>query len=122
VLICGAEPPPVFTETPSRQPPPDTRGKPTPSPTVDPALVIVTLIVPAAVTVNERLLVPPGASALDQISGAGFVGVDGAVAVLVSSPHAAAIAAKNTNRSHPPPLTLRQTSEDLEARRAIMGA
>jgi hypothetical protein len=80
------------------------------------------LIVPAAVTVNERLLVPPGASALDQVSAAGFVGVDGEVAVLVSSPHAAAIAAKNTNRSHPPPLTLRQTSEDFEARRAIMGA
>jgi hypothetical protein len=79
------------------------------------------LIVPAAVTVNERLLVPPGASALDQVSAAGFVGVVGDVGVLVPSPHAAAIAAKNTNRSRPPSLALRQASEDLEARLGSAG-
>jgi len=49
---------------------------------------------------NERLLAPPGASALDQVSAAGFVGVDGEVAVLVSSPHAATIAAMNACTGH----------------------
>jgi hypothetical protein len=74
------------------------------------------LIVPAVVTVNERLLVPTGASVLDQFSAAGFVGVEGDVAVFVSSPHAETIAAMSASTGHPPPLKLRRTSEDFETR------
>jgi hypothetical protein len=54
----------------------------------------VTLIVPAALTVNERLLWPPGATVLDQFSVVGVEGLLGVVGVL-SLPHpATSIAAK----------------------------
>lgn len=48
---------------------------------------MVTVIVPAALTVNDRLLVPPGASTLDQFSLVVVVGVEGVVGVLFP-PHA----------------------------------
>ena len=57
-LICGLDPAEVLTVTPSRQPPPVTRGKPTPRPSVVSAFVSVTAIVPDAFTVNERVLCP----------------------------------------------------------------
>jgi hypothetical protein len=57
-----------LTVTPSRQPPPLTRGRPTPTPSVAPAAVNVTLIVPDAFTVNDRVLCPPGATVLDHVS------------------------------------------------------
>src|SRR4029453_15881098 len=66
-LIWGAVPGDAFTETPSLQPPPLVRGNPTPRPIVGPA-VSVTTIVPADVTVNDRVLAPPGATTLDQFS------------------------------------------------------
>src|SRR5205814_9159671 len=88
-------PGPVMTCTPMRHPPPVTRGRPTPRPTVAPALVIVMLIVPEVFTVNDRLLVPPGASTADQFSLVTVAVVLGDAGLL--PPHADASSASATS-------------------------
>jgi hypothetical protein len=98
-VICGDVLPAEFTDTARRHPPPVVLGKPMPSPTVAPAPVNVTVIVPDALTVNERLLVPPGASTLDHVS---FIVelVVGEAGVLVPSPQPRVIAAKDAIAIH----------------------
>src|SRR5439155_20269372 len=91
----------AVTVTPSRHPPPVTRGTPTPSPRVAPALVIVMAMVPAVLTVNERLLCPPGATTLDQLSLMVVEVVLGAVGVLLL--HPAASRTPRTARRRPNP-------------------
>src|SRR6185503_12273955 len=78
VLICGVAPGDAFTDTPSLHPPPLVRGNPTPRPSVGPA-VSVTTIVPAEFSVNDRVLAPPGATTLDQLS---VIGPDGLLGVV----------------------------------------
>jgi hypothetical protein len=99
VVICAAVPGVAVTETPRRQPPPVVLGRPTPRPTGAPALVNVTVIVPAALVSNERLLAPPGASTADQDSVVG--NVVGVVVVLGTfCPQPAVIPTKHASAIH----------------------
>jgi hypothetical protein len=100
----------ALTVMPNLHPPPLRRGKPTPTPTVAPAAVTVTLIVPDAFTVNERVLWPAGATVLDQLSLIVDEVLLGVVGELLSLPHAPEKTAAIT--SH----------EDTKARRRNIGA